>query len=168
MRLNFAWHKIIVYFIHILYVFYTYFSFEVTCTIHCTIPFTTIIVIYSAFFFCYSIHTECEICIFLYWKGVPGAQGQSGPPGDRVSVINSFPLNTIQYQCEIPNSNWQEATSWLFTSVAEDLNSKQPRTNPASVQSSTRTLDRQILSPTCWPLGHTTSITDKSFSTNLI
>ena len=32
----------------------------------------------------------------------------------------------------IKNSNWREATSWLFTSVAEDLNSGQQRANPAS------------------------------------
>ena len=32
----------------------------------------------------------------------------------------------------IKNSNWQEATSWLFTSVAEDLTSGRPTTNPAS------------------------------------
>jgi len=32
----------------------------------------------------------------------------------------------------IKNSNCREATSWLFTSVAEDLNSGQQRTNPAS------------------------------------
>ena len=35
----------------------------------------------------------------------------------------------------IINPNWQEATTWLFTSVAENLNSGQPRTNPASGQS---------------------------------
>ena len=29
----------------------------------------------------------------------------------------------------IKNPNWQEATSWIFTSVAEDLNSGRPRTN---------------------------------------
>ena len=32
----------------------------------------------------------------------------------------------------IKNSNWREAISWLFSSVAEDLNSGQQRTNPAS------------------------------------
>ena len=29
----------------------------------------------------------------------------------------------------IENPNWQEVTSWLFTSVAEDLNSRPPTTN---------------------------------------
>ena len=33
---------------------------------------------------------------------------------------------------KIKNSNWREAISWLFSSVAEDLNSGQQRTNPAS------------------------------------
>ena len=37
----------------------------------------------------------------------------------------------------IRNPNWQGATSWL-TRVAEDLNSRQPKTNPASGQSGTR------------------------------
>ena len=46
------------------------------------------------------------------------------------------------------------ATSWLFTSVAEDLNSGRPRTNPTSGKSVTRTRDRGIASPTRWPLGH--------------
>ena len=32
---------------------------------------------------------------------------------------------------------WQDATSWLFTSVAKDLNWGQPRPDPASVQSGT-------------------------------
>ena len=151
--MNFAWHKIIVYFIYF---------FPLKLHVPYIAPFRLqqlIIVIYSAFFFA-ALYTPNMIknCIFLFWKGVPGAQGQSGPPGDRVSVINSFPLNTIQYQCEILNSKWQEATcSWLFTSMAEDLNLVQPRTNPASVQSSTRTLDCQIVSRTRWPLGHATS-----------
>ena len=46
----------------------------------------------------------------------------------------------------IKNPSWQEATSWLFTSVAEDLNSGQPKTNPASGESRTWTGDRQITS----------------------
>ena len=44
----------------------------------------------------------------------------------------------------IKNPNWQKATSWLFTSVAENLNSGRPSTNPASGQSGTRTRDRRI------------------------
>ena len=35
----------------------------------------------------------------------------------------------------IKNPNWQEATSWLFTSVAEDLNSELLWKNPAIGQS---------------------------------
>ena len=44
--------------------------------------------------------------------------------------------------------NWQETTSWLFTSVAEDVNSGGPRTNPASGQSRTQTQDCRVKSPT--------------------
>ena len=47
---------------------------------------------------------------------------------------------------EIPN--WQETTSWLFTSVSEDLNLGRPRTNPASGQSRTQTWDCWVKSPT--------------------
>ena len=39
----------------------------------------------------------------------------------------------------IKNPNWQEAASWLFTSAAKDFNSGQPRTNPVSARSGTRT-----------------------------
>ena len=41
----------------------------------------------------------------------------------------------------IKNPNWREAASWLFTSVAEDLNLGRQRTNPASGQSETLTWD---------------------------
>ena len=47
---------------------------------------------------------------------------------------------------------WQEPTSLLFTSVAGDLNSGLPRTNPASDQSGIRTRDCWIANPTRWPL----------------
>ena len=57
------------------------------------------------------------------------------------------------------NPKWQEATSWLFTRVAEDLSSGRPRTNPASGSSGTRARDRRIASPKRWPLGHTASCT---------
>ena len=46
----------------------------------------------------------------------------------------------------IKNLNWQVATSWLFASVAKDLNWGQPRKNPATDQGGTRTRDRQIAS----------------------
>ena len=38
---------------------------------------------------------------------------------------------------KVKNPNWQEATSWLFTSVAKDLNSEQLRTNSASSEGGT-------------------------------
>ena len=58
----------------------------------------------------------------------------------------------------IKNPSWLEATIWLFTSVAEDLNSGQPRTNPANDRSRTRIRDRRKSSPTRRPLGHAASI----------
>ena len=57
----------------------------------------------------------------------------------------------------IKTPSWREATSWLFTSMAEKTNSRWPRTNPSSRQSGTRTWDRQIASPTRWTLGHDAS-----------
>ena len=54
----------------------------------------------------------------------------------------------------IKNPNWQGAASWLFTSVAEDLNLGRQRTNPASGQSGTLTQDGLIASLTRWPLCH--------------
>jgi len=35
------------------------------------------------------------------------------------------------------NPNWQEVTRWLFTTMAEELNSERPRTNPVSDQGGT-------------------------------
>ena len=58
----------------------------------------------------------------------------------------------------IKNPNWQEATIWLFTSVAEDLNSGRPRTNPANGRSRTRIRNRRMSSPTRLPLGHAASL----------
>ena len=40
-------------------------------------------------------------------------------------------INNSDNHNMIKNPNWEEATSWLFTSVAKDLNSGRPRTNPA-------------------------------------
>ena len=37
----------------------------------------------------------------------------------------------------VKNPTGRRQTSWLFTSVVEDLNSGQPRTNPAGVQCGT-------------------------------
>ena len=73
-----------------------------------------------------------------------------------ILLLASRPANKIiQIQHNrIKNPNWQEAPSWLFTSVAEAFNTGQPITNPASGQSVTRTRDRGIASPTRWPLGH--------------
>ena len=39
-------------------------------------------------------------------------------------------INNSNNHNMIKNPNWEEATSWLFTSVAKDLNSGRPRTNP--------------------------------------
>ena len=50
------------------------------------------------------------------------------------------------HRLRIKNPNWREATSGLFTSVAEDLNLGQLKTNPVSGESRTRTRDRQIMS----------------------
>ena len=47
----------------------------------------------------------------------------------------------------IKNPNWQEATSWLFTSVAEDLNSGRPSTNPASGQGPVSRKSRYLYGP---------------------
>ena len=48
--------------------------------------------------------------------------------------------------------NWQVATSWLFMSAAKGLNSGQARTNPASVQSGTRTTGScESEALTTWP-----------------
>ena len=58
----------------------------------------------------------------------------------------------------IKNPNWQEATIWLFTSVAEDLSSGRPRTNPANGRSRTRIRDRWMSSPTRRTLGHAASL----------
>ena len=62
----------------------------------------------------------------------------------------------------VKNPNCQEAASWLFTSVTEDLNSRQPRRNPANGQSGTRTRDRRIARranhSTTWPPCHRVSL----------
>ena len=68
-------------------------------------------------------------------------------------------LNTSKQKIQIQgnrikNPNWLEATSWQFTSMAEDLILGQPRTNPASGQSGTQTQEHLIASPTHWPLRH--------------
>ena len=64
-------------------------------------------------------------------------------------------INNSNNHNMIKNPNWEEATSWLFTSVAKDLNSGRPRTNPAKWPEQTQ--DRQIASWTCWPLDHPAS-----------
>ena len=50
-------------------------------------------------------------------------------------------------------TGWRQPVGY-FTSVAEDLNSGLPRTNPASGQSGTQTRDRRIARPTRRLLGH--------------
>ena len=82
-----------------------------------------------------------------------------------LSLSGQFTGTPLKYQKQIiqiqhnriKNPNWQKATSWLFTSVAENLNSGRPSANPASGQSGTRTRDRRIASPTRRPLGHAAS-----------
>ena len=84
-------------------------------------------------------------------------------PGPRMKNPSAIPAPTVGPCCSLgrllkkyvqiqhnkaETPNWQEATSWLFTSVAEDLNSGQSRTNPASGQSGIRTRNRRIASPT--------------------
>ena len=61
---------------------------------------------------------------------------------------NNYKTDNANKHDRIKNPNWQEATSWLFTSVAEDLNLGRPRTNPASGQSGTRTRGSLIASLT--------------------
>ena len=59
--------------------------------------------------------------------------------------------SAIRIQIEpnrIINPNWQEATSWLFSSVAKDLKLGRPRSNPVSGQSRIRTREGRIASPT--------------------
>ena len=61
-------------------------------------------------------------------------------------------LNTSKQKIQIQgnrikNPNWLEATSWQFTSMAEDLNLGLPRTNPASDQSGTQTQEHLIANP---------------------
>ena len=64
---------------------------------------------------------------------------------------------------ETNNSNWtkiptdQGQTSWQFTSMAEDLNTGLPRTNPANDQSGTWTRGLQIASPALQPHGDAAS-----------
>ena len=64
---------------------------------------------------------------------------------------------------ETNNSNWtkiptgQGQTSWQFTSMAQDLNTGLPRTNPANDQSGTWTWGLQIASPALQPHGDAAS-----------
>ena len=57
------------------------------------------------------------------------------------------PLKYLEHN-RIENPYWQEATSWLFTSVTKDLNSQRLRTNPTSHQRRTRTQELWIASLT--------------------
>ena len=51
------------------------------------------------------------------------------------SKFTGTPLKYLE--TNYSNATWYEATSWLFTSEAEDLNSERPRTNPVNSQSGT-------------------------------
>ena len=72
-----------------------------------------------------------------------------------------LPIGAFQDQCkqtminkysnkhnEVTNPNWRGHTSWLFTSVAEELNSWLPRTTSASGQNGIWTCDLRISNPT--------------------
>ena len=83
----------------------------------------------------------------MWFIGVEVEQETSAPPPKKNP--GSAPEDVIQIQHNrIKNPNWQEATSWLFTSVAKDLNSGWQRTNPASRGSGSRACDCCIVSPT--------------------
>ena len=65
------------------------------------------------------------------------------------------PSKQLKQIFQIPTGRRQ--TSWLFTSVAEDLNSGYQETNLGHGQSGTWTRDCWITSLTCWPLGQAAS-----------
>ena len=54
-----------------------------------------------------------------------------------LQALHSNTYKQIIQHNRIKNSDWQEATSWLFSSMAEGLNSGRPRTNLASHQRGT-------------------------------
>ena len=59
------------------------------------------------------------------------------------TMINKY-SNKHNY---VKNPNWQEATSWLFTSAAEKLNSRLPRTTSARGQNGIWTRVLRISNP---------------------
>ena len=65
-----------------------------------------------------------------------------------VSISINCSIKSITLQFEL------SMLSYLFTSIAKDMNSERSRTNPASGKSWTWTRDRRIASPTRWQLGH--------------
>ena len=69
-------------------------------------------------------------------------------PSKCLKQIIQIKLNRVK------NPTGRRQTSWLFTSVVEDLNSGQPRTNPAGGQCGTWTWGLRIASPALKPLGH--------------
>lgn len=65
--------------------------------------------------------------------------------------------NSNKWTEQVKNLKRQEAggnTSWLHTSIAEELNQVLPGTNPASDRRRTWMPDHQISSPVPWPLSH--------------
>ena len=84
-----------------------------------------------------------------------------------VAVYPALHLNNKKQIIQIKHDriNCQEETSGLFTSMSDDLNSGQLRTNPANGQSGTQ--DHQIASLTNWPLGHTNSSCFETYSSRL-
>ena len=61
-----------------------------------------------------------------------------------VRIVLGF---VIQIELNRVKNPWPEANQLLFASVAEDLNSELPWTNPAGGQSGTWTRDLRIASP---------------------
>ena len=66
--------------------------------------------------------------------------------GGGPATNSEYKIIQIQHN-RIKNPNWQEETSRLFTSMAEDFNSGRHRTNRVSGQSRTRNWDHHIASP---------------------
>ena len=73
--------------------------------------------------------------IFLIKKGLFIVEVHLVYPSSLQALYSNTQKQIIQIQHNrIKKPNWQKATSQLFTSVAEDLNSGQPSTNPASAR----------------------------------
>ena len=85
----------------------------------------------------------CLKKVFKVWRLV-----YSGKCTQLIQLVCKHSSQILRNKNRIKNPNWQEATSWLFTNMAEDLNTGQPRTNPSSRQSGIQTQGCLIASPT--------------------